>query len=71
MRVCTYDRIPMMNDNNSIQRLVDETWQRGGGTVEIPAGIYQMRDALHLRDNVHIVGAGETILQKVQRLKMT
>ncbi|MEO6907120.1 MAG: right-handed parallel beta-helix repeat-containing protein [Abditibacteriaceae bacterium] len=58
-----------MNDNQSIQRLVDETWKRGGGTVDIPAGIYQMCDALHLRDNVHIVGEAETILQKVPSVR--
>lgn len=54
-----------MNTNQTIQCLVDEAWKRGGGTVEIPAAVYQMRDALHLRDNVRVIGETGTILQKM------
>ncbi len=34
----------------------------GGGTVEIGAGRFMLRNALHLRTNVHIVGVpGKTV----------
>ncbi len=52
-------------DNRVLQRAVDEVTQAGGGTVEIPAGTYLLRDALHLRDNVRIEGEAGTILKKV------
>lgn len=55
----------LMSNNKCIQRLVDEAWRQGGGTVEIPAGIYRMRDALHLRDNVRVMGEQGTVLQKM------
>ena len=69
MCVFACDKIIKMNNNQSIQRLVDDAWRRGGGTVKIPAGEYQMRDALHLRDNVRVVGEPGTILQKVPSVR--
>lgn len=54
------------NDNAVIQRAVDEVAAAGGGAVELPAGTFMMRDALHLRSEVALVGQGpETVLRKV------
>jgi hypothetical protein len=52
-------------DNNSLQRACDALFESGGGTLEIPAGIYAMRNALHLRDGVRVMGEAGTVLQKV------
>lgn len=51
-------------DNDTLQRACNALFESGGGTLEIPAGIYAMRNALHLRDGVHVVGESGTILQK-------
>jgi hypothetical protein len=51
--------------NSVLQQAVDALATKGGGTVEIPRGVYWMHDALHLRDDVHVVGEKGTILRKV------
>lgn len=43
----------------SLQAAVDYVSGRGGGTVELLPGTWQMGNALHLRDNIRLVGAGE------------
>ena len=51
------------NDHRALQSAVDYIASLGGGTVRIGPGRYLMRNALTLRDNVHVVGVpGETIL---------
>ena len=59
------------SDNRVLQRAVDNAARAGGGVVEIPAGIYRMHNALHLRDNVQIVGEKNAILQKVPSVQST
>lgn len=50
-------------DNRVLQAAVDQVASLGGGTVRIGPGRYLMRNALSLRDDVHLVGtAGQTIL---------
>ena len=52
-------------DNRVLQGAVDYAASLGGGTVEIGPGVYEMRDSLHLKDNVTIRGQGpETVLRK-------
>ena len=43
-------------DNKALQAAVDYIAGLGGGTVEIGAGEYVMRDSLHLRANVTVRG---------------
>ena len=50
--------------NAVIQRCVDEVAAAGGGTVIVPPGVYEMRDALHLRSGVRVVGRPGTVLRK-------
>ena len=51
------------NDNRALQGAVDYVAGLGGGTIYIGEGRYLMRNALTLRDNIHIVGVpGKTIL---------
>lgn len=53
------------SDHRALQAAVDYVARLGGGAVSIGAGVYEMRDSLHLRRNVSIIGAGEdTILRK-------
>jgi len=53
------------SDNAAIQRAVDATAARGGGTVELPAGTFVLRDSVHLRSGVALVGQGtDTVLLK-------
>jgi len=48
-----------------IQAAVDYVSTFGGGTVHVKAGTYHMGNAVHLRDNVRLVGDGdETVLLK-------
>ena len=50
-------------DGRALQAAVDYVAGLGGGTVRIGPGRYEMRNALILRDNVHVVGVpGETTL---------
>ncbi len=53
------------SDNVALQAAVDYVAGLGGGTVNIAPGTYLMKDSLHLRSNVNVVGHGEsTILRK-------
>ncbi|MEK6258329.1 MAG: right-handed parallel beta-helix repeat-containing protein [Planctomycetota bacterium] len=53
------------SDNRALQAAVDYIAALGGGTVEIGAGTYTMRDSLHLRPHVTVRGVkGQTILRK-------
>lgn len=52
-------------DHRVLQAAVDYIAALGGGTVEIGPGEFVMRDSLHLRPHVSVVGtAGRTILRK-------
>jgi hypothetical protein len=48
----------------AIQQAVDDAAAAGGGAVIVPPGIYSMRDALHLRSRVRIVGRDGAVLKK-------
>jgi len=51
------------NDNRALQAAVDYVAGLGGGTVQIGPGDYPMRDSLHLRSGVKVIGeAGKTRL---------
>lgn len=51
--------------NEALQAAVDHVAARGGGTVQVAAGVYEMADSLHLRSGVTVRGAGrETVLRK-------
>lgn len=50
--------------NQALQRAVDDVAAAGGGAVEVPAGVYLMRDALHLRSGVRVVGEAGAVLLK-------
>ncbi len=52
-------------DNIALQAAVDYVAALGGGTVEIGAGEFLMRDSLHLRSGVTVRGQGDgTVLRK-------
>ena len=52
-------------DHLALQVAVDYVAERGGGTVRILPGTYEMGNSLFLRDNIRLVGAGDdTILRK-------
>jgi len=52
-------------DHRVLQAAVDYVSSFGGGTVEVKPGTYRMGNAVHLRDSVRLVGAGEsTVLLK-------
>ena len=53
------------SDNRAIQGAIDMIAMRGGGTVKILAGEYILDDAIRLRSNVNLIGAGpdKTILK--------
>lgn len=54
-------------DHRALQAAVDYIAALGGGTVEIGAGTYTMRDSLHLRPHVTVRGQGPaTILRKAR-----
>ncbi len=52
------------SNNDTIQHAIDQAASAGGGAVHIPAGIYDMRNAIKLRNGVHITGDPGTILRK-------
>ena len=53
------------NTHRVLQAAVDYVASFGGGTVEILPGTYRMGNAVHLRDNVRLIGSGEeTVLLK-------
>ena len=60
-----------MKTNITLQALVDKAARNGGGTVRIPAGVYRMNDALHLRSGVQLVGEPGAILRKVPSVSST
>jgi len=50
------------NDHRALQAAVDYVAHLGGGIVRVGAGCYTMRNALHLRNGVRVVGVpGQTI----------
>jgi len=52
-------------DHLALQAAVDYVAKLDGGTVRIGPGTYDMGNSLFLRDNIHLVGAGDdTILRK-------
>src|SRR5262245_56237335 len=54
-------------DNRALQAAVDYVASLGGGTVEIGAGEFLMRDSLHLRSQVIVRGQGaSTVLRKAK-----
>lgn len=54
-------------DNRVLQAGMDYLAGMGGGLLEIGPGTYEMRDSLHLRENVIVTGAGEeTVLRKCE-----
>lgn len=54
-------------DNRALQAAVDYVAMLGGGTVEIGAGEFLMRDSLHLRSHVTVRGTpGKTVLRKAR-----
>jgi parallel beta-helix repeat protein len=54
-------------DHRALQAAVDYVAALGGGTVEIGAGEFLMRDSLHLRAHVTVRGQGEkTVLRKAK-----
>ena len=58
------------NDNRALQAAVDYIAGLGGGTVEIGAGTYTMRDSLHLRNRVTVRGQGpESVLHKADAVE--
>ncbi|MDA0838320.1 MAG: right-handed parallel beta-helix repeat-containing protein [Planctomycetota bacterium] len=58
------------NDNTALQAAVNAATEKGGGTVVIGPGTYEMHDSLHLSSNVNICGAGEeTVLRKTAMVK--
>jgi len=58
------------SDNRALQAAVDYVAGLGGGTVNIAQGTYLMKDSLHLRSNVCILGQGEaTVLRKCDGIR--
>lgn len=51
--------------NQAIQAALDLARAGGGGRVEVPAGVYQLHDAVHLRSGCELVGEPGTVLRKV------
>jgi len=47
------------SDHRVLQAAVDYVTALGGGTVKILPGTYRLRNAVYMRSNVRIVGAGE------------
>jgi polygalacturonase len=55
------------SDNRALQAAVDYISGLGGGTVQVRAGEFVMRDSLHLRSHVTVLGTrGKTILRKAK-----
>lgn len=52
-------------DHRALQAAVDHVARLGGGTVNILAGTYRLRNAVYLQSHVHLRGAGaETVIIK-------
>jgi len=52
------------SDNRALQAAVDYIAMLGGGTVRILQGTYLMKDSLHLRSNITVIGEENTVLRK-------
>ncbi len=53
------------SDNKAIQIAIDALWARGGGTVRLLPGTFQMTNAAFLRSGVSLAGSGaDTVLKK-------
>jgi hypothetical protein len=51
--------------NVAVQQAIDACAGRGGGTVEVAAGVYTLWDSVLVKSNVRLVGAGaDTVLRK-------
>jgi len=46
------------DDIAAIQRAIDWAWTAGGGTIELPTGVYKITSSIKLRGNVTLVGHG-------------
>ena len=58
------------SDNQALQAAVDYVAGLGGGTVNIGPGTYLMKDSLHLRSNVTLIGQNEaTVFRKCDGAK--
>jgi len=58
------------SDNRALQAAVDYVAGLGGGVVNIGPGTYLMKDSLHLRSNVTLIGQGDaTVLRKCDGAK--
>jgi len=65
IRVGLKDGDIMGSTNVAIQAAVDYLAARGGGTLELGPGRYTMKDSLHLKSGIRVVGSGpRTILGK-------
>ena len=49
-------------DHRVLQAAIDYVANLGGGTVEIKPGRYTLRNAVQFRNNVHVIGAKDTVL---------
>jgi len=47
------------DDDKALQAAVDYVARYGGGTVQVTAGTYRLRNAVHLASGVRIVGSGD------------
>jgi len=57
------------SDNRVLQAAVDYVGMLGGGIVRILPGTYLMRDSLHLRSRVTLLGSGpDTVLRKADAI---
>jgi parallel beta-helix repeat protein len=60
------------SDNRAIQAAIDYVANLGGGTVHVGPGRYTLRNAVTLRDHVHLVGAeGKTVFVPVDGVRTT
>lgn len=55
--------------NRAIQQAVDECAAKGGGTAKVPAGVYHLHDAVHLRNGVRLVGEDGAVLLKAPSIQ--
>ena len=55
------------NDDKIIQAGIEYLHRLGGGTLKVMPGVYNLRNAIHLRPNITLKGSGEeTILRKAE-----
>ena len=54
-----HDNADFIGDTHrALQAALDYVASFGGGTVEVLPGTYRMGNAIHLRDNVRLIGSG-------------